>query len=307
MSHALAMDLVWLASSGLAFAVVAELWQKRAALQRMQTVLGAGGPAFSRETFDATMAWLAVRLPQRSDPALRALLARAGYHQPWAMTAFVLLRLLCMAGAFGLGLSQQKSLTDPVSFLPTLFMAFFCGRLLIILLKLRGESRQWEIRRELPPVIDILLMVLNSGASIDQSLRYVSGVLDSSAPIVGAVLRRCLADVDSGVPYETAFERLGQRLGIEEGHDLAALIMQALLQGGEIVGTLERFGAELAEKRVTAAREQIGRKATQLTMVMLLFFMPVLMVILAGPAVSNIFETLGTVKLHAAQIRGGHS
>ena len=259
----------------------------------------------ARKRLAAGLDWLGVRLSLGSDRTVQAFLARAGYHQRAAVAIFVLLRFACMAVVFGIVLVRQNDPGDPLAIVTALFMAFLCSRIMVILLKARGEARQWEIRRELPPVIDILLMVLNSGASIDQCLRYVGGILGETAPIVGPALRRCVADVDNGVPYDVAFERLGQRLGIEEGHDLAALFKQALLQGGEIVGSLDRFGAELAEKRVSAAREQIGRKAIQLTIVMLLFFMPALLVILAGPAVSNIFETLNTVK-HNIHMKGIH-
>lgn len=305
MTHDFATDFLLCTVAGLVFTLGLEWRQKGAVLHRLQATLGAGPSMPAQERLAAGLDWLGARLSLGSDRTVQAFLARAGYHQRAAVAIFVLLRFACMAAVFGIVLARQDNPSAPLAIATALFMAFLCSRILVILLKARGEARQWEIRRELPPVIDILLMVLNSGASIDQCLRYVTGILGETAPIVGPAMQRCVADVDNGVPYDTAFERLGQRLGIEEGHDLAALFKQALLQGGEIVGSLDRFGAELAEKRVCAAREQIGRKAIQLTIVMLLFFMPVLLVILAGPAVSNIFETLNTVK-HNIHMKGIH-
>lgn len=296
MPHPSILQLVTFISAGVGLSAALEWLQDRAALERLHMVLGqprddAAGPRLA-----GLLHWLGSRLPMAGDESLRDALARAGYWQPEAVPMFVALRLLSMLALSCLVLVHDGQALSITKAALAVFLAFLCSRIFVILLKLQGEARQRKIRNELPPTIDLIMMVLGSGTSIDQCLRYVVGVMGETAPLVSTVFRRYLSDVDSGVPYETAFLWLGQRLGIEEGYDLAALIRQALLQGGEITTSLDRFGAELAEKRVAAAREQIGHKGVQLTIAMLFFFMPVLMVVLAGPAVSNIFETLTTVK-----------
>jgi len=209
-----------------------------------------------------------------------------------------------MGGVFCTVLLYAPSI-ETTTLILAVFSAFVASRLFVSLIKLKAERRERQLRRELPPFVDILMMVLSSGISIDQSLRYVTGMLGQTAPLVTVVLKRYVADIDSGMAFETAFDRLGQRLGINEGYDLANLIKQSLLQGGEIMASLESFGAELADKRVAAAREQIGRKSVLLTLVMLAFFMPVLMIALGAPAVSHIMQTLKTVK-HELHTRGTH-
>ena len=280
-------------------------WMERTtSLRRLRSVMGqpdrAAPPGFPRG-----LQWLGERLPGAGDAGLRRTLIQAGYAQPDAVPIFVAGRLLCTAALLAFFLLRPGATASTGSILLALFLTFFLSRLFVIALKLKAEARQQEIRRELPPVVDVLLMVLGSGVSIDQSLRYVTSLLESTAPQVSKVFQRYVADVDNGMSYEAAFERMGQRLGIDEGYDLAGLIRQALLQGGEITAALERFGAEIAEKRVSQAREQIGRKTIILTIVMLAFFMPVLLITLGGPAVSNIKDTLGTVKgqLHQKETR----
>lgn len=289
----------------LALGFVAFRWVERATtLHRLRALMDQADRGAPR-LLSQSLQWLGEKIPGAGDEGLRRTLTRAGYFQPAALPIFVAGRLLCTAALFVFLLLRPGAMASAGSMLLALFFTFFLSRLFVIALKLKAEVRQQEIRRELPPVIDVLLMVLNSGVSIDQSLRYVTGLLEGTAPQVGQVFRRYVADVDNGMSYETAFERMGQRLGIDEGYDLAGLIRQALLQGGEITIALERFGAEIAEKRVSQAREQIGRKAITLTIVMLAFFMPVLMITLGGPAVSNIKDTLRTVKGQLHQ-RGTH-
>ncbi len=274
---------------------MALLARRRATLARLRTVMGDLGAAPPPNSLLRLLQWLGANLPGASDESLRNALAGAGYFPHAALPVFVAARLAATIGTFAAVLMHDGA-GGSTGILLAVFAAFFVSRLFVILLKLAAEARLHAVRRELPPLVDILLMVLNSGVSIDQCLRYVTGLLERTAPLTSQVFKRYVADVDSGMPYEAAFERMGQRLGIDEGYDLANLIKQALLQGGEIMTALEQFGAELTDKRVAAAREQIGRKSVILTMVMLAFFMPVLMVALAGPAVSNITETLGMVK-----------
>jgi tight adherence protein C len=259
-------------------------------LVRLQSVLG-GLDGIAHHPLLAALERLGRRIPGAEDTALRELLLQAGFLQPAALPIFTAARFIAAAGTAALMVAYSHG-SQLGRLLVGVFAVFFVYRLFVIGFKLKAEARQRAIRREMPPVIDVLLMVLNSGVSIDQCLHYVSGMLEHTAPLTGQMLRRYAADVDSGVPYETAFERMGQRLGIDEGYDLAALIKQSLLQGGDILAPLERFGAEIADRRVAGAREQIGRKSVLLTLVMLAFFMPVLLITLGGPAVSNITETL---------------
>jgi tight adherence protein C len=276
-------------------------FHRRAALARLRIVVGVsiGG---NTAGFARALQWVGSRIPGGSDSSLQSALMRAGYFQQPALHLFVALRLFCTGTVF-FAVMLRAHVMGAATLTLAVFLAFFCSRLFVIVLKLKAEKRERLLRREMPPLVDILMMVLNSGISIDQSLRYVTEMLEKTAPLITIVLRRYVADIDNGMPFEIAFERMGQRFGINEGYDFANLIKQSLLQGGEIMASLESFGTELADKRLAAAREQIGRKSVLLTLVMLAFFMPVLMITLGGPAVSRIMHTLNTVK-HELHDRG---
>jgi tight adherence protein C len=281
----------------------AQHFRRRALLARLQDIVGV---ETTENPFALTrvLQWIGSRIPGASDETLQSGLAKAGFFQPSALHIFVALRLVGTVGVFFAVLLKAPS-GGPSALVLAVFLAFFCSRAFVILLKTKAERRERLLRRELPSVVDLLMMVLNSGISIDQSLRYVAGMLEQTAPLSTIVLDRYVADVDSGMSFEAAFERMGQRFGINEGYDLAHLIKQSLLQGGEIVASLESFGDEVADRRVAMAREQIGRKSVLLTLAMLTFFMPVLMITLGGPAVSEIMKTLTAAKheLHSREHR----
>ena len=237
---------------------------------------------------------------------LKALVLRAGFFQPSALYIFAAVRYVA---GFAVGFLVIVARIGPQGLylfdvMLGLFFGYLFYRYALIALKLYADRRANVIRRELPPVLDIMLMALDAGVSIDQCMRYVAGVASRTAPVTSEVLRRHVADIDGGMPYDAALDRLGQRLGLDEGQDFASTIKQALFQGGELGTTLRRFSADLSDKRMATAREQVGRKAPHLTLVMILFFMPVLLVVLAGPAVVELKGALQNAGEQMAKTRG---
>jgi tight adherence protein C len=230
--------------------------------------------------------------------AVQQLLFQAGLSGAASPFIFMSLRLLATLVAAGLAVLPvwlRHGALAPKNAVLAFFLGLFVYRGFSILLKLRVEARQRAIRRELPYVLDLVLMVLESGISIDQALHHVRSQIGTVAPVTGELLTVYIAETDEGMPYEKALDRLALRLAIPEGRDFAGLLKQNLLQGGEIGPPLRRLAGDINDTRLARAREQMGKKSVLLTAVMLFFFMPVLMVALAGPAVSDLSGTLGTV------------
>lgn len=249
--------------------------------------------------------WLGRKLSRETAASreIRDLLAKAGYYGQTAFFVFLVLRLAA-ALTVGLAVILWRG-PSSAELAVALVLGFLAYRYALIAVKYLGERRARLIQRELPSVLDIILMVLDSGVSIDQCLHYVTTVTGQSAPTTSAVFAKHGADIDSGVPYDVALDRLGQRLAVDEGVDFASLLKQAIFHGGELGPSLRRFSAELADRRLARAREEGGRRATYLTMVMVFFFVPVLLVILLGPAVVDVGDTLRTVanKTHGVKVK----
>jgi tight adherence protein C len=232
---------------------------------------------------------------------LQDMLLKAGFIAPASAFVFAALRLITALAAAGLALLPaclKHGSVGPKDAALAFFLGFFVYRGFSIYLKQRSQTRQRELRRELPYVLDLLLMVLDSGVSVDQALQHVSLQIGHVAPITAKLLTRYIADTEDGMPYDKALDRLAQRLAISEGRDFAGLLKQNLFQGGELSEPLRRLAADVIEARLAHAREQMGRKSVLLTLVMLAFFMPVLLVALAAPAVSDVLGTLSSVAHH---------
>jgi len=226
---------------------------------------------------------------------LQELLLQAGFLSSSAVFLFAGLRLIAALAMAGLALLPNW-LRDGAIGSGDAAIAFFLGfavyRSFSIFLKLRSETRQREMRRELPYILDLLLMVLDSGVSIDQALQHVSLQIARVAPLSGQMLARYIADTEDGMPYDKALDRLAQRLAISEGRDFASLLKQNLFQGGELAPPLRRLAIDINDTRLSLARERMGRKSVLLTLVMLAFFMPVLLIAIAAPAISDVLGTM---------------
>jgi len=238
---------------------------------------------------------------------LQELMLQAGFLAPGAVFLFAGLRLLAALAVAGFTLlpgwlkdGEIGSGDAAMAF----FFGFFVYRVFSIFLKLRSETRQREIRRELPYILDLLLMVLDSGVSIDQALQHVSIQVGRVAPLSGQILVRYIADTEDGMPYDKALDRLAQRLAISEGRDFASLLKQNLFQGGELAQPLRRLASDISETRLSLARERMGRKSVLLPLVMLAFFMPVLLIAIAAPAISDVLGTMHHVAQDMAASRG---
>jgi tight adherence protein C len=155
--------------------------------------------------------------------------------------------------------------------------------------------RQRAIVAEFPFLLDLMLMLLESGVSLDQCFRSIARDEASAAPRLNPSLRALVEDIDRGMPYEAALDRWAARVGVPSSRDLAALFQQGLMQGIELSAALRQFVREFTERRVAASREAMGKITVKLVVVMVLFFMPALFIVIAGPPIATLIDTVGGV------------
>jgi tight adherence protein C len=142
-----------------------------------------------------------------------------------------------------------------------------------------------------------MLMMLESGVSLDQCFRSIAREESIAVPLHARLIVLLVADLDRGLRYELALDRWAARVAVSGAKELATLFRQALFQGVELAPALRAFIREFTERRVTRAREAMGGITVRMVVLMILFFMPALFVVLGGPPVVAIFDTLrGTVQ-----------
>ena len=222
------------------------------------------------------------------------LLRAAGHYDPSSILVFAGLRLggaLLMAAVVAAVLWGTGRWTGMAWLYPlaTAGVTYLGAK---FVLRWRGSVRQRRIAAELPFVLDVLLLMLESGVSLDQCFRSVAQTEAGGMPQVRQTVQLLVEDLQRGMAYDLALDRWRERLGVNGGRELVALFKQSLLHGTELGSGLREFVREFADKRVSTARESIGRKTTQMTIVMIVFLMPALFIILCAPALVSLVRSL---------------
>src|SRR6185503_17631548 len=149
-------------------------------------------------------------------------------------------------------------------------------------------NRRARVRKELAFGIEMLCIFLEGGQSLDQAFRSFADVCGEALPHIAVIQRRLIAELNNGVPYEKAIEHWAESLSADEAKPLAALFVDSLVHGTELVPHLRQFSVELVEQRIATLRAGIGVKSSQLTVVMVVFFLPAILAFVTAPAISGV-------------------
>ncbi|WP_313804470.1 type II secretion system F family protein [Sphingobium sp.] len=256
--------------------------------QRLAARLGMAGerPAFRLPGV------LTARGQDRSEIAGKLMLA--GFQNARAADWFVWAR---MTATVGMGLAVMLVsrlvwggfLAQPLAIVIATGLTYVGAKQAIHLLAAR---RAQAIMAEFPFLLDLMLMMLESGISLDQCFRSLARDEAIAVPRHARLIAMLVADLDRGMRYELALDRWAARVAVNGAKELAALFRQALFQGVELAPALREFAREFTQRRVARAREAMGGITVRMVVLMILFFMPALFVVLGGPPVVAIFDTL---------------
>ena len=228
----------------------------------------------------------------RSEIADKLMLA--GFQDARAADRFVWAR---MATTVGAGLAAMLAsrigwggfLAQPLLIIIATGLAYVGAKQAIHLIAAR---RARTIMAEFPFLLDLMLMMLESGISLDQCFRSIARDEAIAVPHHARLVAMLVADLDRGMRYDQALDRWAARVAVNGARELAALFRQALFQGVELAPALREFVREFTQRRVASAREAMGGITVRMVVLMILFFMPALFVVLGGPPVVAIFDTL---------------
>jgi len=230
---------------------------------------------------------------------LRARLVHAGLYQRQAMYVFlgVKLVLLSLATIIGLGLTLT-GLVAPSHAIPislTLFLVGMFGP--SFWLDRRKNIRQTVLRQALPDALDVLIICLEGGLSLQASLKRVADELAGAHPHLGAELRIVDREIQLGLNAGEALLHFAQRTNLEEALSLSSVVGQSERFGASLVKSLRSHSETLRNKRKQKAEERAQKAATKMLVPTLLFIFPAVFVILLAPAVIQVKEIFASGKM----------
>ena len=233
---------------------------------------------------------------QKRYAVLRQRLMQAGYFGPSAMHFYFTVRV-CLAVALPVLTAFTLPLALPdlelQSLLLTIVGTAFGGLYLPslwVLLQIR--KRQQAVREGFPDALDLLLVCVEAGLSLDAALNRVGTEIGRPHPVLGEHLRLISLELRAGKSRENALRNFSERVGIEDVRTLVTLLVQSENLGTSIAQALRVHAYEMRNKRVMRAEEKANMLPVKLSIPLVLCILPALMAVLMIPAVLRIMRLL---------------
>ena len=186
--------------------------------------------------------------------------------------------------------------TDVTFFFGGVALALIIGMLLPAAgLNYLVRRRQLSLRRALPECLDLLVVCVEAGVSLDAALLRVGRELRSTHRVLADELLVINRKVNAGVPRERALQGLYDRTGVDELRSLVASMVQSERWGTSIATVLRVYSETLRRKRRQFAEKKAGEAAVKMLIPLVLFLLPALFVVLLGPGVLLVLEMLRTM------------
>ncbi len=220
-------------------------------------------------------------------------LIHAGFRRPDALQLYYGLRV-------GLGLVLSFLIIMPLlifgHFSPdqTLFLilpfALGYGTPALVL-RQKLSSRQHRIFEELPDTLDLLGICLKAGMGFDFALYRVCRELAEIAPVLSREFSLFFLEVKGGLPREEALYHLQDRNPSPELTSVVTVLLQSAKSGTDMAAALKTYTDNMRTERRQKAEEAAGKLSTKLTLPLVAFILPALILIILGPTIIN-FITL---------------
>ncbi|KAF0862713.1 type II secretion system F family protein [Pseudomonas sp. LD120] len=151
-----------------------------------------------------------------------------------------------------------------------------------------AQHRQKHIALEISTFIPLLRILFESGMTVEQALRVLSAEAQKLLPELTHELRLVLSRVDSGLELGQELSQIAALLEVDELTDTCVILQQLILQGGGAMKSLQALKQLLDDRRLTRLQEYISKMSAKMSVVMMLFLFPALLIVLAGPGFTAI-------------------
>jgi len=292
-------------------AVIAAIGSLQASKRRSETLsrvrsgdatLGAKVPLITLKDPDTTISARLGRLAERVLPTTSgaettsSALVQAGFESPEAPAIFALLRLIAALAVPGAMFAWGP--TDSTLMLVLsggIGIALGLGGPSAILSRMQGR-RQDRIRKSIPDSLDLLLVCVEAGVSLDAAILRVGREMLLLHPELSAEFLTMNRRMNAGMRREEALHGLYDRTGVEELRALGSNMIQSEKWGTSIAKVLRVYSESLRRERRQAAEKKAAVAATKMIFPLALFILPALFAVIGGPAalaIGPVMDALG--------------
>ena len=154
-------------------------------------------------------------------------------------------------------------------------------------------KRKESISRALPDALDLLMICMEAGLGIDQALVKVGEDIKLSCPALAEELLIINREQRAGKPRLEAWRGMADRVDIDFVRQFVTMLVQTERFGTPVATALGGFADSMRTRRMQMVEEQAAKTGVKLLFPLILFIFPSIFVVLLGPAILNIMNTLG--------------
>ena len=228
--------------------------------------------------------------------AVRLTLMRAGYRAKNSVRIYYFAKFVLGIGALVLGLAytlllkaqQGDDLPMKTMILYTVLPGAIGYYLPQYWVQRRLQTRQAEIVSGFADALDLMLVCVEAGQSLDQCINRVAKEMKHGYKSLAEEFEIVAQEVKAGEERVTVLKDMSERIGVPDVSSFITTLIQSATFGTSIADALRVYVAEMRDKRVMRAEEKANTLPTKLSLGTMVFTLPPLMVMLVGPSVYSI-------------------
>lgn len=230
--------------------------------------------------------------------AIRLKLIQAGYHTKTAVRTYHFLQFALGVSLLIVGVLVaifKSSTGDPST--QTLLMTILGPGVVGYMLPKywvtkRQQKRQEEIINGFPDSLDMMLVCVEAGQSLDQSIVRVASEIRAGYPALADEYQTVAQEMKAGKDRIQVLRDMSERAGVPDVSSFVTVLIQSASFGTSIAEALRVYASEMRDKRVMRAEEKANTLPTKMTLATMMLTLPPLLIILIGPSIYEIYVTL---------------
>lgn len=232
--------------------------------------------------------------------AIRLKLLQAGYRSKGAVRMFHFLQFALFFGGLVLGAGYailNGALSNETTSAVKLMM-YIVGPGVVgymapkFWVNKRLAARQQEIIDGFPDSLDMMLICVEAGQSLDQTILRVARELRSAFPDLAEEYEIVAHEMKAGKDRSAVLRDMAERTGVQDISSFVTVLIQSQTFGTSIAESLRVYSDEMRDKRVMRAEEKANKIPTKMTLATMMLTVPPLIILLVGPSVYDIYTLM---------------
>ncbi len=228
--------------------------------------------------------------------AARLKLVQAGYRSKTAVRTMNFAKMAMGVGFLAVGLLYVLIQPNEPSLAALLMTILIPGAIGYFMpsywVERRRQQRQEDVTNGFPDALDLMLVCVEAGQSLDQAILRVATEIKVSYPTLAEEFEIVANEMRAGKDRVTVLRDMSERCGVNDISSFVTVLVQSANFGTSISDALRVYASEMRDKRVLRAEEKANVLPTKLTIGTMMFTVPPLLIIMVGPSIYDIYVNL---------------